>query len=250
MKRRLCLFLIFALMFCFLVMATGCEELDDFASIFDDNAPAKTAESSPDNTENLSIPDFVGMTVAQAKAAANNAGISITKTTYKKSIIQYDQAWKYAIEDYGAKQQLWKVTAQQAVKANQVEFTIELNAISTNNNAEFRTIMNESNDGSADFVKNHTGELVEFTGVIRITAQNSTYRYTYTIYGYDDSRSHVAEMFCFNDIDYHAVSNCTDKYSKIDTSSYFHIVAEIKGFDNNKGILLKPVGIEYIGAIN
>ena len=252
------------LLFCILFAGTGCDFLDELDSyvgqetvkqtVEQTNAPAQPSDQSANDTtvsstENT-IPDFVGMTREEAEIAANSAGVTVSAWTYKQSTIPYNQAWENAQKDYKSKSMLWKVTEQNSTETNKVELTLELNVINTNNNADFRTILNQDNAGSNSFANAHKGELVEFIGVIRITEQNSTYNYTYTIYGFDDARSHVGELFCFYNIDYHAVRICTDNYSKVDTSSFFHIVAEIKGFDANKGILLKPVGIDYVGPLN
>ena len=264
MKKTLLLILAFALLLCLLFAGTGCDFLDELDSFLDEDTNAQTAAQTKtpaqpsDQTavvttissiEN-SIPDFVGMTKDQALSAADSTGVTVSDWRYKQSTIPYNQAWENAQKDYKSKSMLWKVTEQSSTGTNKVALTLELNVINTSNNADFRTILNQDNAGSSSFVNAHKGELVEFIGVIRITEQNSTYNYTYTIYGYDDARSHVGELFCFYNIDYHAVRICTDNYSKVDTSSFFHIVAEIKGFDANKGILLKPVGIDYIGPLN
>ena len=252
-KKSLLILLVALLLLCYALLAMGSEDDDSTTKTTeqkDDRTVEQTAEQTATPPVKITIPDFVGMTMTQAKSAASSAGVTVTSWPYKQGVIPYDQAWEYAKDDYGNKPNLWKVTAQASTGTNAVALSIDLNVINTNNNPDFHTILNEDNARSSSFVSNHKGELVEFVGIIRITEQNSTYNYTYTIYGFDDARTHVGELFCFSNIDYHAVRLCTDNFSKVDTVSYFHIVAEIKGFDNNKGILLKPVGIDYIGPAN
>lgn len=212
------------------------------------------------------MPNVVGMTAGEAQETLKNANIKITKWAYQQSVITNEKGSENANNSFGSSissapsqsnMKIWKVISQSVPEGQSakdgVVLTMDLKVINTTNNAEFYKILNEDNSGSESFVNSHNGELVEFTGVFMTITQDSSGSdyYTYLIGGFDNTQSTVMEFFCFKNTNYHAVSlSASDYRTKIYVKSVCHIVAKIEGFDSKYGILLTPVGVDYIKTLS
>ena len=87
MKKSLLLLLVAALLFCFLLMGTGCEEFDDFAAFFNDETAARTEKQNTPSATSKSQPSTQSATPQGTEGQPSNQTTQADPEYFKRAAV-------------------------------------------------------------------------------------------------------------------------------------------------------------------